>query len=188
MLGYPDPHPASQPRIPIPQVLAAPGAHQFALGDGQVSQHSIHDAVGHSGCDGQFDFTGSGERGVKASTHSPCKPWGQPPQGEPCWGDGCSAVAPREAPRTCPGLWRARCMLPEQEQEQGLAGMEDAECIPSLMVGAPLCQPRGTSPHGTSQLPRDTSEPDPSGKQSHSWKNTAAGPSTPPQRGEGSSW
>lgn len=81
MLGYSDPHPASQPHILISQVLAAPGTHQFALGDGQVSQHSIHDAVSYSGCDGQLDFTGSRKRALRASIHQLCKPWPPPQEG-----------------------------------------------------------------------------------------------------------
>lgn len=68
-VGVSRPHPASQPHIPILQVLAAPSTHQFAPGNGQVSQHSIHDAVGYSSCDGQLDLTGSRKRVFRASTH-----------------------------------------------------------------------------------------------------------------------
>lgn len=131
---YPDPHPASQPciLIPIPQALASPNPHQFALGDSQFSQHGIHDAVSHSGCDRQLDFTGNRERGVRAT-----------PLAKPHLGDGCSAMAPGESPRTCPGLWLTGCVLPEQEWEEALARMEDAKCTPPLMVRAPLCLPQG---------------------------------------------
>lgn len=91
-------------RTPIPQGLASPSAYQLALGDCQVSQHGVHNAVGHGSCDGQLDFTGSGERGIRASTHSPCMLWGQAPLEDPCWGDGRSAMAPRRAPAAHPGL------------------------------------------------------------------------------------
>lgn len=117
MLGYPDPHPASQPHIPIPQVLAAPSTHQFALGDGQVSQHGIHNAVGHSSCDGQLDFTGSRKRALRASTHQPCKPWGHIPRDSLAEEVGAWLWHPEGHLGHAHVLWLAGSALPEQEWE-----------------------------------------------------------------------
>lgn len=56
-------------------------------------------------------------------------------------------------------LWLARSVLPVQEWEEVLAGMENAKCIPLLMVRASQGDvPAGTSLHGFPQHPRTHSK------------------------------